>query len=620
MPRRRRTPKLAGRRRAGCYAGSHAMTHRVDTAQAEPGGEPALPAGEPAVRLIPLGGLGEIGLNMMLVESGDDLVAVDCGLMFPDDELPGVDYVIPDFSYLRARREHLHGVVLTHAHEDHIGALPYLLRELDVPVHGPRMALALAGERLREHGLLDRARFVPAAPREAFGLGPFRIEPIRVTHSVVDGLGYAIETPAGALVHTGDFKFDASPVDDERPDYHRLAELGERGVLALLSDSTNVDRAGTTPSEREVGRALGEHFRRAPGRIVLATFASHVHRIQQVLELAAGLGRRVALLGRSMETTVRLAAELGYLRVPGGVLVSLDELNDLPPYRQVILSTGSQGEPNSALALLADGEHRDARVTPGDLVVLSARIIPGHERTVTRVVNRLLRRGAEVLWEEVAFVHVSGHASRDELRMMLNLVRPRYFGPVHGEYRHLLTHARLSGEVGIPPERALVIEDGQALELTATSSRVVPGYPAEKILVDGKGVGDVGPVVLRDRELLSEDGMVVVAVTVAPGTGRIVAGPAIVSRGWVYERESAEVLEAALAATREALAGRLADGPLPRAELELVLRGALRRFIKARFDRKPVVLPLVLELDDPGSGPEPAAALVSDPAGLQVED
>jgi ribonuclease J len=569
------------------------MTDRVIPAGVPAGalGDPAI---EPSVRIVPLGGLGEIGLNMMLIEAGEDLLAVDCGLMFPDEAMPGVDYVIPDFTYLLARREQVRGVILTHAHEDHIGALPYLLRELDVPVYGPRMALALAGERLREHGLLDRARLVPVEPRRAFDVGGFRVEPIRVTHSVVDGLGYAIETPVGTLVHTGDFKFDPHPIDGERSDYHRLAELGERGVLCLMADSTNVDRPGTTPSEREVGRALAERLRRARGRVILATFASHVHRIQQVLDLAAAFGRKVALLGRSMETNVRLAAELGYLRVPDGTLVPLEELAALPPYRQVILSTGSQGEPNSALALMAAGEHKSLQAGDGDLVILSARVIPGHERTITRLVNQLLRLGAEVLWEGVAFVHVSGHASQDELRLMLNLARPKCFVPVHGEYRHLVAHAQLARDVGMPGEHVFVIEDGQGVELTKTGGRVLPRLPVSRVLVDGKGVGDVGAVVLRDRELLAQDGMVVVAVTVDRATGALLAGPEIASRGWVYEREAEGVLEEAKAALREALAAPR-ETPLAREALVGLLRGTLRRFITQRYDRKPIVLPLVLD-------------------------
>jgi ribonuclease J len=588
------------------------MTHRVDPAGAAPGpaGSPAEDAEGspgPAVRLVPLGGLGEIGLNMMLLECGDDVVAVDCGLMFPDEDMPGVDYVIPDFAYLLGRRQHLRGVVLTHAHEDHIGALPYLLREVDVPVHGPRMALALAGERLREHGLLERARLVPVEPRRPFELGPFRLEPLRVTHSVVDGVGYAVETPVGVLVHTGDFKLDPSPIDGERADYHRLAELGERGVLCLLSDSTNVERPGAIPSEREVGRALAERVRRAPGRVIVATFASHVHRIQQLLDVAAAHGRRVALLGRSLETSVRLAAELGYLRVPEGLLLAPEALAELPPYRQVLLSTGSQGEPNSALALLAAEEHKAVQVGEGDLVILSARVIPGHERTVTRVVNQLLRLGAEVLWEGNAFVHVSGHAARDELRLMLNLVRPAFFVPVHGEYRHLLEHARLARDTGLPPERTLVIEDGQGLELSKTAARVLQRFPVGRVLVDGKGVGDVGAVVLRDRQLLAQDGMVVVAVTVDPATGAVVAGPELASRGWVYEREAEPVIAEARAAVQAALDAEAARGPLARAALEALLRSTVRRFIKARYDRKPIVLPLVLEAGPAGARPGAAA-------------
>jgi ribonuclease J len=565
------------------------------TESSEPTGVAAGGASEPTIRVIPLGGLGEIGLNMMLLEAGDDVIAIDCGLMFPDDELPGVDYVIPDFSYLLAKREACRGVLLTHAHEDHIGALPYLLRQLDVPVYGPRIALAIAAERLKEHDLLDRARLVPVEPRRAFDLGPFRVEPVRVTHSVVDGVGYAIETPVGTVFHSGDFKFDPSPIDDERSDYHRMAELGERGVLCLMADSTNVDRPGATPSEREVGRHLAERFRKAPGRIIVATFASHVHRIQQVLDLAHTFGRRVALLGRSMETNVRIASELGYLRIPDGGVLPLEEVAALPPYRQVILSTGSQGEPNSAMALMAAGEHKYVRVADGDLVILSARIIPGHERTITRLVNQLLRLGAEVLWEPIAFVHVSGHAAQEELKLLLNLIRPAFFIPVHGEYRHLLAHARLAGEVGIPRERAFVIEDGQGVEFTKTAARMLPGIPVGRILVDGKGIGDVGAVVLRDRELLAQDGMVVVAVTVDRGTGEIIAGPEIASRGWVYERESEAVLEEAKTVLREALAGKTGETPMARDVLQSLLRGTLRRFINQRYDRKPIVLPIILE-------------------------
>ena len=550
---------------------------------------------EPSVRLIPLGGLGEIGLNMMLVESGDDLLAVDCGLMFPDDELPGIDHVIPDFSYALARRDGFRGVLLTHGHEDHIGALPYLLREVPVPVYGTPMTLALVGERLREHGLLESADLRPMRPRARFDLGPFGIEPIRVTHSIVDGIGLAIQTPIGTIVHTGDFKLDPSPLDGETPDYRRFAELGDQEVLVLCSDSTNVDRPGHTRSESEVGQALGERFARAAGRVIVATFASHIHRIQHVLTLAARHGRRVALLGMSMQKNVGLAADLDYLHVPEGLLLPIEELAALPPERQVILSTGSQGEPNSALALMAAGEHKYVRVLPGDLVIISARVIPGHERTIGRVVNALYRLGAEVLYEDNAFVHVSGHASQEDLKLMLNLTRPRYFIPVHGEYRHLLGHARLAAGLGLGPDRVFLIEDGTALEVTKTAARAVGGFPAGRVLVDGKSVGDVGAVVLRDRQLLADDGFVAVAVTV-DRAGAVVAGPEIATRGFVYVDESAELLED----LKRAVLGALAEGqPGPAFDREVAgarMRTAVRQLITQRFRRKPVVLPIIMEV------------------------
>jgi ribonuclease J len=550
---------------------------------------------EPSVRLIPLGGLGEIGLNMMLVESGDDAIAVDCGLMFPDDELPGIDYVIPDFSYAIGKRDGFRGVVLTHGHEDHIGALPYLLKQAPVPVYATALTQALVAEKLREHGLFEQADLRPMRPRQSFELGPFVVEPIRVTHSIADGMGLAVQTPVGTVVHTGDFKLDPTPLDGEPPDYRRFAELGEEGVMVLCSDSTNVDRPGHTRSEVEVGAALAERFDRATGRIILATFASHIHRIQQVLALAAARGRCVALLGRSMERNVAVAAELGYLRVPDGVLRSLEDLVALPPERQVILSTGSQGEPNSALALMAAGDHKYARIERGDLVVISARVIPGNERTVGRVINALYRLGAEVLYEDNAFVHVSGHASQEDLKLMLNLTKPRYFIPVHGEYRHLLGHARLAASVGVPEERVFLIEDGTGVEVTKTQARLVPGYPTGRVLVDGKGVGDVGAVVLRDRQILADDGVVAVALSV-DRAGALVAGPEIASRGVVYVKESEALLEDLRAVVRAALAERPADEPFDREALAARVRTAVRQLVNQRVQRKPIVLPLIVEV------------------------
>ena len=550
---------------------------------------------EPVVRLIPLGGLGEIGLNMMLIESGDDLIAVDCGLMFPDDELPGIDHVIPDFTYALARRSGFRAVVLTHGHEDHIGALPYLLREAEVPVYGTPLTLALVAERLREHGLAETADLRPIRPRQRFEAGPFSIEPIRVTHSIADGIGLAIDTPAGTIVHTGDFKLDPSPLDGEPPDYRRFAELGEQGVLVLCSDSTNVERPGHTPSEMDVGQALGARFDTASGRIIVATFASHIHRIQQVLTLAARTGRRVALLGMSMQKNVTIAAELGYLRVPDGIIVPLEELGELPARRQVILSTGSQGEPNSALALMAAGEHKYVRVERGDLVIVSARVIPGNERTVSRVVNALYRLGAEVLYEENAFVHVSGHASQEDLKLMFNLTRPRYFIPVHGEYRHLLGHARLAESVGITSDRVFLIEDGMGVEVSPTEARAAGPFPAGRVLVDGKSVGDIGAVVLRDRQLLAEDGLVAVSIAV-DRHGTVVAGPEIASRGFVYVKENEPLFEEMKKVVLAALAERDPDAPSDRELIGATVRSAVRHFINQRFRRRPVVLPLVLEV------------------------
>jgi ribonuclease J len=532
---------------------------------------------------------------MMLVESGADLLAVDCGLMFPDDELPGIDYVIPDFTYALAKGDGFRAVVLTHGHEDHIGALPYLLRQANVPVYGTPLTLALVREKLREHGLLEGADLRPMRPRERFEVGPFRVEPIRVTHSIVDGMGLAIDTPVGAIVLTGDFKLDPSPLDGEPSDDRRFAELGEQGVLVLCSDSTNVDRPGHTRSEVEVGLALAERFAIARGRIILATFASHIHRIQQVLTQAHRVGRKVTLLGRSMERNVAIAAELGYLRVPDGLLRPLEELVGLPAERQVILSTGSQGEPNSALALMAAGEHKYVRVTRGDLVVISARVIPGNERTIGRVINALYRSGAEVLYEDNAFVHVSGHASQEDLKVMLDLTRPRYFVPVHGEYRHLLGHARLAAAAGLPPEHVFLIEDGAGLEVTHAAARVVEGFPAGRVLVDGKGIGDVGAVVLRDREILAEDGVIAVSLGI-DAKGAVVAGPDIASRGVFYMKENEPLLAALRAAVLTALAEHAPDERWDRDAIGARVRTSVRQFVNQRFQRKPVILPLILEV------------------------
>lgn len=549
---------------------------------------------EPAVRVIPLGGLGEIGLNMMLVEVGDDVIAVDCGLMFPDDELPGIDYVIPDFSYAVAKREHFLAVLLTHGHEDHVGALPYLLRQARVPVYGTALTLAMVSEKLREHGLLDGADLRVMRPRDRIEVGPFVIEPIRVTHSIADGIGLAVHTPAGTVVHTGDFKLDPDPLDGQVADVDKFTALGEQGVLALCSDSTNVARPGHTRSESEVGVSLAAHFDAAPGRIILATFASHIHRLQKVLTLAAERGRHVALLGRSLERNVAVAARLGYLEIPDGVLLELEDLVALPRARQVILSTGSQGETHSALALMAAGEHKYVQIERGDVVIISARVIPGNERTVGRVINALLRLGAEILDEDNAFVHVSGHASQEDLKLMMKLTRPRYFIPVHGEYRHLLGHARLAESAGIAADHIFLVENGTGVELTASTARIVGKYPTGRVLVDGTGVGDIGAVVLRDRQILAEDGVIAVSVTV-DARGAVVAGPEIASRGVIYVKENEALIEELKSAVLQALAERRGESVVDRETVAARMRTAVRQLINQRFHRKPVVLPMIME-------------------------
>ena len=480
------------------------------------------------VRIVPLGGLGEIGLNMMVVETGDDLLVIDAGLMFPDEEMFGIDHVIPDMSYLFAHRDKIRAVLLTHGHEDHTGALPYLLKEIRVPVYGTRLSLGLAAEKLREANLLPDTDLKAVRPRDSLRFGRFTVEFLQICHSIPDGVALAIGTPAGMIVHTGDFKFDQSPVDGQHTDYRRLAELGDGGVLALLSDSTNAGRDGFTPSEQVVGRALDAIFREAQGRVIVACFASNIHRVQQIFDSAAAMGKRVAVCGKSMVANTRIAAELGRLRIPDDTLVSLDELERLPVDQRVIVTTGSQGEPLSAIARMAAAEHKQVQVSPGDTVIFSARAIPGNEKSIARTINGLYRQGARVITEEVAEVHVSGHASREELKLMLNLTRPAFFVPIHGEYRHLRLHAHLAREVGVSDARTLVIEDGDMLEFDDTGARIAGRAPVGRIFVDGKGVGDVGDAVIRDRQRLAQEGVVVVVVAVDHQCRKLVAGPQIV--------------------------------------------------------------------------------------------
>ncbi len=548
-------------------------------------------AGAP-LRVIPLGGLGEIGLNLLVLEHGDTAIAIDCGVMFPDAEMPGIDVAIPDVTYLRDLGARFRAIFLTHGHEDHIGALPYVLGDQPVPVYGTPLTLGFVRERLREHGIAATLAVYGAAPCR---VGPFSVEPFAMTHSIPDSVGLAIRTPVGTVVHTGDFKLDQTPLDGRLPDVARLAALGAEGVVLLFSDSTNVEHAGVTPSERSVGAELEVIFRQATGRVLVTTFSSHIHRMQQVIDLAVRFGRKVALVGRSLLSHVGVARELDLLRVPDGTLVDLAQARDLPRERVTLLTAGSQAEAASALVRIAMDDHKLVTLEPGDVVILSSRIIPGNERAISSLVNHLYRRGAVVHYDRTARVHVSGHASQEELKLVLNLVRPRHFVPVHGEYRHLVRHRRLAREVGIPAEGCHLLEDGDVLELDDAGARRAERVTAGRVFVDGKGMGEVEDVVLRDRRHLSEDGLVLAVLAVHQQSGEIVAGPDLVSRGVVGEEAGPEVLEAARGAVTEALAVLNPESRTDPAQVKEEVRRALRRYFK-RFGRRPVILPVVMEM------------------------
>jgi ribonuclease J len=544
------------------------------------------------LRVIPLGGLGEIGLNLLVLEYGDAAIAVDCGVMFPDAEMLGVDIVIPDVTYLRALGDRFKGIVLTHGHEDHIGALPYVLGEMDVPVFGTPLTLGFVRDRLEQHDLSADLQLYGRAPVE---LGPFAVEPFAMTHSIPDAVGLAIRTPVGTVVHTGDFKIDQTPLDGRLADLGRLGELGSEGVLLLMSDSTNVEHSGVTPSERTVGTQLETIFREATGRLVVTTFSSHLHRMQQIIDLAVRFRRKVALVGRSLVSHANIARDLNLLHVPEGVLVDPGVARDLPRAEVVLITAGSQAEAASALVRIAMDAHPKVGLDPGDTVVLSSRIIPGNERAISNLVNHLYRRGATVHYGRTAPIHVSGHASQEELKLVLNLVQPEHFVPVHGEYRHLVRHSRLAAEVGVTAEGCHLLEDGDVLELDGTAARRAERVAAGRVFVDGKGLGDVEQVVLRDRRHLSEGGLVLAVLAVAQHSGDVIAGPDLISRGVVAEETSGEVMERARNEVLEALAAVNPESRTDPAEVKEEMRKALRRFFK-RLDRRPVILPFVLEM------------------------
>ena len=553
---------------------------------------------EGTLRIIPLGGLGEIGLNLMLIEycpAGSDeiaAIAIDCGLMFPEREMLGIDVVIPDFSYLREKR-HLQAIIFTHGHEDHIGALPHLLREFNVPVYGTPFTLGLLRDKLDEHDLLDDTELHEFRPRQSWQVGPFHIEGIHVTHSIVDAAALAITTPLGVIVHTGDFKLDQTPIDGRQSDIARLAELGQQGVLLLLSDSTNVERPGTTPSERTVTRPLEDLMAQAAGKVLVATFASHVHRVRQVVDLSVRNGRAVGVVGKSLVNNIEIAREVGHLKIPADTLIDIGKIGDRDPQSVTLLTTGSQGEPLSALSRIATGDHPHVKIRPGDRVILSSRVIPGNERTIARLIDHLCRRGAEVYYEAIACVHVSGHASQEELQLMLNLLRPQFFVPIHGEFRFLVRHCELARGVGVDPTGVFLLEDGQVLEITAKGAHVTESVPAGRVFVDG--LGGVEEEVLRDRRHMAEDGLVVAIVGIAQQTGEILSGPDLLSRGFLAATNG-EGFEAAKEAVRTAL------GELPResrTDMGMVkeqVRQVLRRYFRRTLGRRPVVLPFVMEM------------------------
>ena len=505
------------------------------------------------VKIIPLGGLNEIGKNLTVIEFKDDIIVVDCGLKFPDEDMFGIDIVIPDVSYLVKNAEKVRGIFLTHGHEDHIGALPYVLKNLNVPVYGTKLTLGIVETKLKEHGLLSTTELIRVKPRDIIKLKSSSVEFVKTNHSIADSVAIAVHTPLGVVLHTGDFKVDYTPTDGEVMDFARFAELGRKGVLAMMADSTNVERPGYTMSERAVGENLKKIFVGAKGRIIIATFASNIHRIQQIVEAAEMTGRKIAVSGRSMENIVQVAIELGYLTIDKDSFVSIDSINKYPNEQVTIITTGSQGEPMSALARMASSEHKKVNIIEGDTVILSATPIPGNEKLVSKVINQLFKKGAEVVYGKLADVHVSGHACQEELKLMQALVKPKFFIPVHGEYRHLKQHAELAVDVGLSEKNFMIAENGDVIEITRDSIKKNGSVTSGQIFVDGLGVGDVGNIVLRDRKHLSQDGILTVVVTISKETASVVAGPDIISRGFVYVRESEDLMDEAKEIVKDVL-------------------------------------------------------------------
>ena len=548
------------------------------------------------LKIIPLGGLGEIGLNMMVFEYGDSSFIVDAGLMFPEVYMLGVDYVIPDMSYIKQISPNILGIVLTHAHEDHIGALPYLLKEINVPIFGTPFTLEVVRNKLEEHGPFSSVSLHTISPMEKLILGVFELEFIRVSHSAVDGVGIAVKTPLGLVVHTGDFKISHTSVDGKITDVNKFARCGEEGVLALLSDSTNVEKEGYTISDQEIGETLARITTGRRGRIIVGLFASNISRIQQVVDIAQTTNRKVILNGRSIETSVNIAKELGYINIPEGMEIGVKQVDDFPDDEIIIITTGSQGEPMASLARMASGNHKQIKIKQEDTVIFSSKFIPGNEKAITKIINSLYRRGADVIYEKISEIHVSGHAFQEELKLMINMTKPRYFIPIHGEYRHLILHARLAEQVGISKENVLLAENGQIIEFDENGGRVQDSVSTGRVLIDGKGIGDVGRSVLKERRNLSEDGFVVVNIAIDEETGIVVYGPEIVSRGFVFETETGHLLEEAKCVVLEIIEELGPEVPDRVDKIRSKIQSALRKYFSFTIKRRPVILPFILEV------------------------
>jgi ribonuclease J len=548
------------------------------------------------LKIIPLGGLGEIGLNMMVFEYGESLLVVDAGLMFPEDYMLGIDYVIPDMGYLKKNRSKLVGIVLTHAHEDHIGAIPYLLREFNIPVHGTSFTLGMVRHKLEEHDLLANTTLIKIEPGSKLTLGEFELDFIRVAHSVVDGVGIAIRTPEGLIVHTGDFKISHTSINKMDTDLSRFAQLGEEGVLALLSDSTNVEKEGYTISDKQVGETLANIAVESQGRIIVALFASSISRIQQLINIASKTGRKVVFNGKSIEISTELAKALGFLQIPLNTEIDIGELDAYSEEETLIITTGSQGEPMSALARMAGGTHKYIKIQSGDTVILSSKFIPGNEKAITHIINNLYRLGANVIYEKISAIHVSGHAFREELKMMIQLTRPKYFIPIHGEYRHLVHHARLANYLGIADDRILLAENGQVIQFDETGGKIGQNITIGRVLIDGKGIGDVGRSVLKERRLLSEEGLVMVSMVFDEETGIVIYGPEIVSRGFVFETETGHLLEDAKCVVLEIVEEVGPDDPNRLHRIRAMVQSALKKYFYFTIGRRPVILAFIQEI------------------------